>query len=65
MEWKGIDLNAKEWRYYVTKTDVLHIIPLSTQTVAILEEIKPLTSGVRYVFPSSRGAMVAQCLTTP
>ena len=55
MEWKNIDLIAKEWRYYVTKTDVLHIVPLSTQTVAIREEIKPLTSGVRYVFPSSRG----------
>jgi integrase len=55
MEWKDIDLTAKEWRYFVTKTEVLHIVPLSTQAVAILEEIKPLTGSVRYVFPSSRG----------
>ena len=31
-----------------------HIVPLSTQAIAILEEIKPLTSGGRYVFPSCR-----------
>jgi len=54
MEWKDIDLNAKEWRYFVTKTEVLHIVPLSTQAVSILEEIKPHTGAVRYVFPSSR-----------
>ncbi|MGZ8152915.1 MAG: tyrosine-type recombinase/integrase [Methylovulum sp.] len=55
MEWKDIDLDAKEWRYYVTKTEVLHLVPLSVQAVAILEEIKPLTGNGRYVFPSSRG----------
>ena len=55
MEWKDIDLTAKEWRYFVTKTEVLHIVPLSTQAVAILEEIRPLTGSVRYVFPSIRG----------
>jgi integrase len=55
MEWKDVDLDAKEWRYFVTKTEVLHIVPLSTQATAILEEIKPLTGSGRYVFPSSRG----------
>jgi integrase len=54
MEWKDIDINAREWRYFVTKTEVLHIVPLSTQAVAILEEIKPHTSSSRYVFPSCR-----------
>ena len=54
MQWKDIDLNAKEWRYLVTKTDTQHIVPLSTQAIAILEEIKPLTNGGRYVFPSCR-----------
>ncbi|MFZ2172320.1 MAG: integrase arm-type DNA-binding domain-containing protein, partial [Methylococcaceae bacterium] len=53
MEWKDVDLNAKEWRYFVTKTEVLHIVPLSTQAAAILEEIKPLTGGGHFVFPSS------------
>jgi integrase len=55
MEWRDIDLNAKEWRYFVTKTEVLHIVPLSRQAVSLLEEIKPLTGSGRYVFPSSRG----------
>ena len=33
-EWKDIDLEAAEWRYMVTKTDIPHIVPLSTQAVA-------------------------------
>ncbi|MGZ4970572.1 MAG: tyrosine-type recombinase/integrase [Methylobacter sp.] len=37
-EWQHIDLGAKEWRYYVSKTSVQHIVPLSSQAVAILEE---------------------------
>jgi integrase len=55
MEWKDIDLEAREWRYFVTKTEVQHIVPLSKQAVSILEEIRPLTGSGRYVFPSSRG----------
>ncbi|MGZ4958715.1 MAG: tyrosine-type recombinase/integrase [Methylomonas sp.] len=55
MEWKDVDLVAKEWRYFVTKTEVQHIVPLSTQVVAILEDVKRLTGIGRYVFPSSRG----------
>ncbi|MDD2864820.1 MAG: tyrosine-type recombinase/integrase [Methylococcales bacterium] len=55
MEWKDIDLVAREWRYLVTKTEFNHIVPLSTQAVEILESIKPLTGSGRYVFPSSRG----------
>jgi integrase len=55
MEWKDVALQIKEWRYFVTKTEVLHIVPLSKQAISILEEIKPLTGSGRYVFPSSRG----------
>jgi integrase len=55
MEWKDVDLDTKEWRYFVTKTEVQHIVPLSTQALAILNEIKPLTGNGQYVFPSSRG----------
>jgi integrase len=46
---------TREWRPYVSKTDFHHIVPLSTQAVAILEAIQPLTGGGQYVFPSSRG----------
>jgi len=55
MLWADVDLAAAEWRPYVSKTDFHHIVPLSTQAIAILEEIKPLTGNGRYVFPSSRG----------
>ncbi len=33
-----------------------HIIPLSKQALAVLDELKPLTGHGKYVFPSPRGA---------
>lgn len=54
MEWKDVDLNAKEWRYFVTKTEVQHLVPLSRQALEILEQIRPMTGHGKYVFPSSR-----------
>lgn len=53
-EWAHIDLDAREWRYFVTKTETQHIVPLSAQAVEILRELKPLTGRGRYVFPSAR-----------
>jgi integrase len=54
MQWADIDLDAKEWRYLVTKTNVQHIVPLSTQAILILESIKPATGNDIYVFPGNR-----------
>jgi integrase len=53
-EWVQFDLGAAEWRFRVTKTDTEHIVPLSTQAIAVLQEIRALTGGGRYVFPSAR-----------
>ena len=53
-QWADIDLDAAEWCYIVTKTKTPHIVPLSTQAVAILREVQALTGGSRYVFPSAR-----------
>ncbi len=53
-EWQHIDLESKEWRYLVTKTQTQHIVPLSKQAIDILEAINPLTGNGRYVFPSAR-----------
>jgi integrase len=53
-EWEHIDLDAKEWRYLVTKTQTPHIVPLSKQAIKILEELHPLTRNGRFVFPSAR-----------
>ena len=53
-EWKDIDLDQAEWRYTVTKTNTLHIVPLCRQAVEILKELHPLTGQGRYVFPGAR-----------
>lgn len=53
-EWAHIDLDAKEWRFTVTKTDTGHIVPLAPRAVEILREVQALTGRGRYVFPSAR-----------
>jgi integrase len=53
-EWSDIDLDTKEWRYTVTKTNTPHIVPLARQAVEILRELRPLTGNGRYVFPCAR-----------
>lgn len=57
-EWKEIDLDGAMWRIPGgrMKMRVDHLVPLSTQAVAILRDLQPLTGHGRYVFPSLRGA---------
>lgn len=52
--WADVDLEGAEWRFTVTKTKTQHIVPLARQAIAILEELHPLTSRGRYIFPSAR-----------
>jgi len=54
MQWADVDLGAQEWRFVVTKTRVDHIVPLSSQAVAILRDLHALTGRGRYVFPNVR-----------
>lgn len=55
-EWSEFDLEKAEWRIPAKKMKmrVLHIVPLSKQALAILEELKPLTGSGKYLFPSNR-----------
>jgi integrase len=53
-ESEHIDFNTKEWRYFVTKTQTEHIVPLSSQAVAILQEPHPLKGHGRFIFASER-----------
>ena len=53
-EWEHIDFEAKQWSYFVTKTKTDHIVPLSSQAIEILKELRPLTGHGRFVFPSAR-----------
>ena len=55
-QWAHIDLDAAEWRFTASKTGTPHIVPLSTQAVAILTELQPFTQRSDYVFPSIRSA---------
>ncbi|MBP5470772.1 MAG: integrase arm-type DNA-binding domain-containing protein [Candidatus Riflebacteria bacterium] len=53
-KWQDIDLKHAEWRYHIDKTNVDHIVPLSRQAIAILNDLLLITGTSDYVFPSSR-----------
>ena len=55
-EWADIDFDKAEWRYQVSKTKTDHLVPLSSQAVAILRELYALTGSSKYVFPGARTA---------
>jgi integrase len=55
--WEHIDLDAAEWRFNASKTNQPHIVPLSTQAVALLRELQPLTGKRELVFPSERSPL--------
>jgi integrase len=49
-KWADIDLDAGTWQYLVSKTKTDHIVPLSTQALAILHEVHPVSGHGQYVF---------------
>lgn len=49
-KWADIDLEANEWRYKVSKTKTMHLVPLSTQAVKLFAEMKPLSGHGEFVF---------------
>ncbi|MEO8400930.1 MAG: integrase arm-type DNA-binding domain-containing protein [Gammaproteobacteria bacterium] len=56
-EWDEFDFEkASEWRIPAKKMKMReqHIVPLSTQAIAILQELKAFTGEGKYVFPSVR-----------
>lgn len=53
-EWRDIDFDKEEWRYFVTKTKTEHTVPLATQAIRILKDLRELTGHGRYVFPGAR-----------
>ncbi|GAB6125231.1 tyrosine-type recombinase/integrase [Humidesulfovibrio idahonensis] len=55
-EWSEINAEAAEWRIPAAKMKMRtqHVVPLSRQALAVLEELRPLTGSGRYVFPSER-----------
>jgi integrase len=55
-EWAHIDIETAEWRIPAEKMKmrVDHIVPLSTQALAVLGDLKPMTGHGKYVLPSIR-----------
>jgi integrase len=63
-EWSEFDLDAAEWVIPAARLKLRkaakedakrsHIVPLSTQAVAILRDVHELTAGGRFVFPGAR-----------
>ncbi|MGE4323674.1 MAG: tyrosine-type recombinase/integrase [Sphingobium sp.] len=58
-EWAEIDLEAAIWRIPAPKMKgrVEHVVPLSRQAVALLEQVQGKTRERRYVFPSIRSGL--------
>ncbi|MET3117299.1 integrase [Undibacterium sp. GrIS 1.8] len=55
-EWTEFNFETSEWRIPAEKMKMrtLHIVPLSTQALKILNDIKPLTGDEKYLFPGAR-----------
>ena len=49
-KWADIDLEASEWRYKVSKTKTMHLVPLSTQAVQLFADMKVLSGHGEFVF---------------
>ncbi|MBB4150430.1 integrase [Sphingobium scionense] len=62
-EWQEIDMQAAIWSLPAEKMKMRrpHRVPLSQQTLALLEELRPLTGDGRYLFPSFRSPR--QCMS--
>ena len=53
-EWREFDLERAEWRIPAERMKITaeHIVPLSRQSLAILDELRPLTGSYDLVFPN-------------
>ena len=53
-EWSEIDFTNAEWRISAEKmkTKSVHIVPLSTQALAILKDLQNHTGHLQYIFTS-------------
>lgn len=49
-KWADIDLEANEWRYLVSKTKTMHLVPLSKQAAKLFTELKAVSGHGEYVF---------------
>lgn len=52
--WSEIDFDKKEWRIPAERMKMRkpHIVPLSTQALDVIEQLKPLTGHYNHIFPN-------------
>lgn len=55
-KWKEIDFKQAQWRIPAenTKMKTMHIVPLSTQAIALLQKLSAITGSSPYLFPSQQ-----------
>ncbi len=55
-EWSEVDLKNSEWRIPAARMKMKqeHIVPLSSQSVDLLKELKKYTGGRQYIFPNQQ-----------
>jgi integrase len=65
-QWAEFDFEKSEWRIPATrmKMRVQHIVPLSTQAIAIMHDLQPLTGRFPFAFPSVRSRFRAMSENT-
>ena len=58
-EWAEIDLEENLWRIPGSKMKKKrdHLVPLSRQALKVLDEVRPITSESKYIFPSERSRL--------
>lgn len=56
-EWGEIDADAEQWHIPAAKMKMgePHIVPLSSQALEVIKELRPVTGRQRWLFPSTRG----------
>lgn len=55
-EWSEINLNDKVWRIPAEKMKMKlpHLVPLSSQAIEVLAQIRPITGHGKYIFPNAK-----------
>lgn len=58
-KWEEIDFKKKEWRIPAERMKMreLHIVPLSTQSLEVLEEVRAINAHRGYLFPNRNKPM--------
>lgn len=54
MRWDELDLENAKWQYFVGKVKKNHLVPLSKQAITLLNELKPISGHLPYVFKGGR-----------